>query len=107
MTDIFPEERFDEDQLRRLGLYVERTDRTVVDGPMGPVQVMLVEATIGDVAFTDRVIDPAKNDTDTAFREMEAAMLSDEFLDQREQIKRNIAAGRDPLDNGDETDDVS
>lgn len=102
MTDLFPEERFSDDDLRRLGLYVEHTDRTVVDGPMGPVQVMLVEATIGDVAFTDRVIEPERDATDIAFRELEAAMLTDTFLDEREQIKRNIAAGRDPLDNGDE-----
>lgn len=95
-------DRFDDDDFRRLGLYVERADEAATEGPLGPVSVLLVETTIGDVAFTDRVIDPDKASIDDTFRELEASMLDNEFLDQREQIKRNIAAGRDPLDNGDE-----
>lgn len=95
-------DRFDDDDFRRLGLYVDRTDETVTEGPLGPVPVLVVEATIGAVAFTDRVVDPEKDAIDSQFREMEASMLTDEFLDAHERMRRNIAAGRDPLDDGDD-----
>lgn len=90
-----------DDDLRRLGLYMEAGQIVGVDTPLGPRPALAVVAVIGDVAFTGRVQDPEGAAFDQQFRVIEAEEGTNAFLDERERIKRNIAAGRDPLDDGD------
>lgn len=106
-SEVTPEQReaFDallgkqddiEEALRPLGMYLEGLQLILSNsGPVVVAQVML-----GDVAFSDRVQNPAAYSVDSEFREMMAAQGADSFLDVRNQIQRNIAEGRNPLDNG-------
>jgi hypothetical protein len=94
-----------DDDLRRLGLYMEAGQMIGVDTPMGPRPALALMTVIGDVAFTGRVQDPEAAAFDNQFRVIEAEEGTNAFLDERERIKRNIAAGRDPLDDGDGDDE--
>jgi hypothetical protein len=91
-----------DDDLRRLGLYTEAGQIIGVDTPMGPRPALAIMTVIGDVAYTPRVQDPETAAFDQQFRVMEAEEGTNAFLDERERIKRNIAEGRDALDDGDE-----
>lgn len=91
-----------DDDLRRLGLYLEGGQIISVDTPMGPKPALALGMVIGDVAYTGRVQDPEAAAFDDQFRTIEAEEATNTFLDERERIKRNIAAGRDPLDDGDD-----
>lgn len=75
--------------LRGIGLYVEHTD--VVVTPDGQTAV-LVEALVGDLAFT-RTADPDVIDAELERLTMEAS--ANAFLDRRTEIQRRIAEGRD------------
>lgn len=88
--------------LKKLGLYVEMVHVQPVDTPFGPQPALVVAATVGRVAFTDRTLDPEQADIDRQFREIDHGSTQDTVNEDRERIKRNIAAGRDPLDDGDE-----
>lgn len=88
-----------DDTLSKLGLYTEGVmpypDPT---GQPGFIGVMV--CTIGDVAFTDRVQNPEKAETDKAFGAIQHDAGKDEFLDRRVQIQENLAAGRSAFDDG-------
>lgn len=91
-----------DDELRKLGLYIERTHLVMIETPHGPQPALAVDALIGDVAYTDRVQHPEKYGVDQQFRVMEREMTGSDFDDIKERMRRNIAAGRDPMDDGDD-----
>lgn len=93
-----------DDDFRKLGLYIEAQDVTTIVTPNGPRPALVVVVQLGDVAFAQRVQDPAGDQMERQFREFEAGMRGDEFLDARAQMEANIAAGRDPLDDGEDDD---
>lgn len=84
---------------RKIGLYLERAIVTDVPESGGfPRRAILVNYTLGDIAFAARVQDPAQDMIDKQFQEMATNLTSAEFSDTQERIRRNIEAGRDPLD---------
>lgn len=88
-----------EEEARRLGLYLEQA--AVMN--LGPGTSRLVARfTIGDVAWSSRVQEPEADRDKRELAEVDARMADDDFIDTRERIKRNLAAGRDALDDGDE-----
>lgn len=102
-TDLLIERYPDfEDAARQLGLYAEGHEISSAHTPLGPKAALVVGFDIGNVAFSDRVQHPENVTVDQAVREMELDTAADEWIDTREQIRRNLAAGRDPLDDGDD-----
>lgn len=95
-----------DDLLRKLGLYVEGGQVIGADTPLGVRPVLVLHCQIGDVAFTERVQDPETAAFNDQFRVMEAEQGTSDFLDAHQQMQRNIAAGRDPLDDGDGDDEA-
>jgi hypothetical protein len=91
-----------DDAMRQLGLYVEGTQLITIDTPTGPQPALAANMMIGDVAYSDRVQHPEKYGVDQQFRIMEREMTGSQFDDIKERMKRNVAAGRDPMDDGDD-----
>lgn len=95
-----------EDEARKLGLYVDdhqiSSVHTHVGGACADRAGLVAQFSIGDLAFSKRVQDPAGYDFDQSFRELELDAQTDEWLDARARIQKNIAAGRDALDDGDD-----
>lgn len=92
-----------EEKLRKIGVYVEDHMVMPIPDPRKGVSVTLaLRAKVNRVAFTDRVLDPDKHAVDRQFDTMAISIEEDAFLDTRQQIMKNIAEGRDPLDDGDE-----
>jgi hypothetical protein len=87
-----------EERARKLGLYLDQA--LVVETERGTV--IMASLVLGDVAFTPRVQDPDADDVDRQLEALTVGMENDEFLDARTRMERNIAAGRDPLDDGEE-----
>jgi len=94
-----------EDVARKLGLYLEQSAIVVGDGPNGPTPVLMANMVVGKVAFSERIQKPEEDDFANKLREIEIGMADEEAMRIREQMTRNIAAGRDPLDDGDDDDD--
>lgn len=95
-----------EDKARQMGLYVDSAHVLLMPVPQAsePEMVFAVNFTLGDIAFSDRVQNPDKHATDSMIRTLEMQMRSDDFLEQRTKIQENIAAGRDPFDDGADSD---
>jgi hypothetical protein len=91
-----------EEAARKIGLYVDASQVTVLPTPFGAQAALVVDFLVGDIAFSKRVQDPDTDSFDRQFKELEVSMQDDEFLEARAQIQRNVAAGRHPLDDGEE-----
>ncbi len=93
-----------EDAARKIGCYLDRAVVTTIPGPFGPRLAVVAEFSLGKVAFTGRVQDPEQEQIDRVFSEMTFGFGSDEFLDANARVERNLAAGRQAFDDGDEGD---
>lgn len=90
-----------EEQLKKIGVYLDRAAVVPMPVPEGVKLAVVAEFTIGAVAFTKRVQDPEQEQIDKMFREMTGGLTgTNEFLDRREQMKRNLEAGRSIFDDG-------
>jgi len=79
-----------EDAGRQCGLYLEdATPAATSDGSL----VVMATFAVGDLAFTDRVLYPAKEDDAKEIREREV----DAALDERNRIVREAREGKGPL----------
>lgn len=86
-----------ETRSRKIGLYLSRALVTPLqDGKPG----ILCTFDVGDVAFVKRVQNPEQAAFDQQFEELTTDMTSSEYDAIREELLRNIATGRDPLDEG-------
>lgn len=92
-----------DDIARGLGLYIDQSSLVVVGTPRGMKAAMALDVVIGNIAFSPRVQNPQDYDIDKSFAQMQVDMADDDFLDSRTRIQRNIQAGRDPLDDGENT----
>lgn len=94
-----------EGKLRKLGVYVEGHPVQMPVPTMGGVKIVqALQAKTNRSAWTKRVLDPDADAMNKQFEVMATHATDDKFLDEREQILKNIAEGRDPLDNGDDSD---
>lgn len=91
-----------EAKLMELGIYLEQQSIVPIPTQDGLVIGLAVLGTVNKVAFSTRVLDPEQAKMDRDFRHIDHGAKADEFLDTRERMKRNIQAGRDPLDDGPE-----
>lgn len=94
-----------EETARKLGLYLEDSQVMQIPGPDGVDQVLVVNFTVGAVAWRVRTQDEEQAEFDRQAAEMEAAMVTDEFLDLRNRMAANREAGRDLLDEDDDGSD--
>lgn len=94
-----------EDIARKLGLYLDQAAIVVADGPQGPMPVLMANMAVNKVAFSERIQKPVEDEFATKLKEIEIGMADEEAIRIREQMTRNIAAGRDPLDDGDDDGD--
>jgi hypothetical protein len=87
----------------RCGLYLESADFAVEEGQDGPARPTLVMASfrVGDLAFTDRVLNPSAEEDNKVVREMEVGA----DLDEVKEIRRRAAEGVGPLAELKEDDD--
>lgn len=84
-----------EDRARQMGLYYDNAHAMMLpDGEL----VLMVDFILGDVAFTDRVQNPDRYATDNMVGIMEKQYQGDEFLAQRERIRKALAEGKDAVD---------
>lgn len=84
-----------EDNLRRLGIYVETTDVVTGMGEEGAViPVGMIVGLVGDAAFSQRVQDPGAAATDQVFRQMAVEERRGEFGRTRDELERRLAEGR-------------
>lgn len=85
------------DKARQIGLYIEGHPQVqIVPTPGGMAAALVVQYTIGKVAFSDRVQNPEKDKFDDQFRVMEIEAQDDDFLDERQRIAKALDAGLDP-----------
>lgn len=83
-------------ELRGIGLH--HPDITAVETPDGQV-AFVVDALIGDLAFSDRVQRPAdQDDIDAEFAKLTGEQTANEFLDRRADLQRRIDEGRPLFD---------
>lgn len=87
-----------ETTLRKLGVYVEGMQIVPMPTPFGIKPALALGATIGDVAWTPRVLDPETDSMNDQFRVIEKETKADEFLDARKRITEAIERGENPLD---------
>jgi hypothetical protein len=87
--------------LRKLGIYVVDMGlapdprQAFSQDPLAPV--LVINGTIGDVAFSERVQHPVEERLDVEFKKLDNQMSKQEFEDLREKIERNMREGKDPL----------
>lgn len=91
-----------DDTLRQLGLYVDHSQLVQIDTPMGPRPALAVQCTVGKVAYSDRVQHPENYGVDQQFRVMEREITANDHEEIVAKMRRNLAAGRDPMDDGDD-----
>lgn len=89
-----------EPELRRVGVYVDNTN--IVEFPDG-TPVLVIDAYLGNVAFSKRVQDPEQHDFDREFKKMTFGTVADDFLDARGDLERRIAEGKPILGGDDES----
>ncbi len=83
------------DDLRKIGIYVDHHDFVDLGDEGG--RILVLDAQIGDVAFSDRVQNPAKASDDRAVRAMDIDLHRSDFDDAREGIRRRLLEGRPVL----------
>lgn len=87
---------------RKIGLYVEHAVPMMVPTPFGMKPAIAMHFALGDVAFQTRIQDPEQDAFNREFENLTTDMTNNDFLDVRERMKKNVEAGRDPLDDGDD-----
>ena len=91
-----------EEAARKVGLYLDRAAVIVVETHQGPQPALVANFAINKVAFTQRIQKPEDDDFAQRFRAIEAEMSTQAAKDAKAQMKKNIEAGRHPLDDGDD-----
>lgn len=86
-----------DDELRMLGLYLSDSQVAIHSGPTGPAVALLVGVQVGDVAFTERVLDPDSDAMNDEFRAIQAASENDAWLDNRNELIKRLREGEDPI----------
>lgn len=102
-----------EGAFRKIGLYFNQArwlspgkpeDQSDPDAPyveehrsMPDRNFLIVDALVGDVAFSKRVQTPEQVDIDTEFSKMTREYKSAEALELQEKIRKAVAAGEDPF----------
>ena len=82
------------DGARRCGLYMESASASLSSPDEAPQPPLIVASfAVGDIAFTDRVLNPPVEEVNKAVRTMEVDADLDRFNDAR----RRLAAGEGPL----------
>jgi len=88
-----------EDVARQLGLYMEGSAVIMQDETE---QLLAVRFSLGDIAFADRTLNPEADNMERKFGELKAETEKSEYEETKERMRRNVAAGRDPLDDGED-----
>ena len=98
--------------LREAGLYFNRTqlvmppeegeeeepDKGIMAQPKPTVpgnSMLIVDCLVGDVAFSDRVQDPAQQDWDRSFREIMRGAVANDFEEERRNLMKEFGQGEE------------
>lgn len=91
-----------ETELRRIGIYTNRTDvLPAADGTL----LLVVDASVGDIAFSDRVHDPDAHEVDSQFKGMMREQAKTDMEELREEMRQKAARGENIFDDDDEEDE--
>lgn len=82
-----------EPELRRLGVYIDHSN-IASEEETGDKPMLVIDASVGSVAFSRRVQDPEQFDFDREFKKMTFGAIADDFLDTRAQFEARLAEGR-------------
>lgn len=78
-----------EDAARQIGLYLKITDYGIVEGEDGSPQVAIIaNFLIGDLAWSDRVQDPAAEADMDQVAAMETALMREKAQELRDRMRR-------------------
>lgn len=85
---------------RRVGLYMRDAGLAMNpipndDGTHGAA--MIVNMTVGDAAWSDRVQNPEQDSTEAEFRKMAVEMEKDKFEETKAELERRLREGKDLL----------
>lgn len=91
---------------RKVGLYIRDAGLTMIPMPHGAPDMeinpaMVVNFTVGDQAWSDRIQNPEQDSTETEFRKMAVEMEKDKFEETRADLERRLREGKNIL-GGDE-----
>lgn len=106
----FPEDKFQDllekmgDKARQIGLYVNGAALNV-DEEGEPLtgekrHVLVMQFTVGDVAFSKRVQDPEEDQFDTEFKKFESGQVKDQVEDIRQRYLKGQADDGDQEEAG-------
>jgi len=87
-----------EDELRKIGLYANHIDQMNGDGRVA----IVVDANIGDIAFSDRVQAPTDHEMRSQFRGIERDLNRSSFEDEKADLERRAAEGKGFFDDDEE-----
>lgn len=94
-----------ENAARKIGLYVQDMGLAhaprhggPVDEELGDNPVMVGLFTIGDVAFSDRVLNPETDSIDKEFRQMTVVAEKEQFDDLRDSLEKRLKEGKGIFD---------
>lgn len=96
-----------EDGARKVGLYMREGGMTL--GPDFETQslqpVMVLNFSVGDVAWSDRVQNPAQDTTESEFKKMAVQMEKDKFEEMREEMERRLREGKGVFEEGEDDEE--
>lgn len=89
-----------EDVARKMGLYVRDAGMTVMPdfASGGPRKAFVANFTVGDVAWSDRVQNPAQDATESEFRQLAAQAEREKFEEMKAEMERKLAEGKGIFD---------
>lgn len=99
---------------RRCGLYVRDIGLSMApnteldeDGDQGMAMrpVMVLNFSVGDVAWSDRIQNPAQDTTEAEFRKMAVEAEKEKFEETRAELERRLREGKDLLGGDDDESD--
>lgn len=85
-----------DDDLRRIGVHVRDRQRMQLPTPFGMKPALVLVATAGKLAFSERTLDPEADVMDREFRRIVATDRVDGYLDAQSEIRSALDEGRDP-----------
>ncbi len=86
------------DELRKVGIYADNA--SVLSHPSNPRPMVHITATIGDIAFSDRVQDPGMHDMRSNLREVERDIHRSALESERDDILSRGFFADDGTDGG-------
>lgn len=94
-----------ENTARKIGLYIQDAGLVIPKGrdPMHPeieegTPVMVATFSVGDIAFSDRVLNPEQDSVEKEFRKLSLQAEQEKFDDLRSDLEKRLQEGKGIFD---------